>query len=117
MNKLIISEFQEQCLVVEYLEMLLSHGKVKVFSAVPNNTFTKSWVQKRKQVAEGVRPGVPDMIIVTENHCLFLEMKKQKGGTLSAYQKEWIQALQGKKVVATVAKGFDQARVVIDSLL
>lgn len=113
----IASEYEEQSALVEYLELLKSNGKILLFSAVPNNTFTRSWSQKRKQKMEGVRPGVPDLIIVTHNHVLFLEMKRGHLGKLSEYQKEWLSALPSKKVLATVAKGFDEAKKVVDTLL
>lgn len=117
MKTQILTEYQEQCLVVEYLEILKKKGVIKVFSAVPNNTYTKSFKQKRKQVAEGVRPGVPDMIVVSEKGVLFLEMKRVSGGQLSAYQKKWLQSLQFTKeplLQAKVAKGFTEAKSIID---
>jgi hypothetical protein len=45
----ILTELQEQELVIEYLELLQRQGSVRVFSAVPNNTFTRSFNQLRKQ--------------------------------------------------------------------
>lgn len=117
MKSLLLSEYQEQCLLVEYLDILLSRGKVLAYSAVPNNTYTNSWKQKHKQKAEGVRPGVPDLIIVTEKNVLFIEMKKVSGGRLSDYQKNWLSVLPSKKVEAHVCKGFVQAKKVVDELI
>lgn len=117
MTSLIATEYQEQCMVVEYLDLLMQQGKVIVFSAVPNNTYTKSWSQLRKQKMEGVRPGVPDLIIVTPTTVLFLEMKRVSGGKIGDQQKVWLEALPHKEVVARVCKGFDEAKVVVDALL
>ena len=111
-------EIAEQSQVVEYLELLKLQGKITLFSAVPNNTFTNSWNQKRKQVKEGVRQGVPDLLILTPSTILFLEMKRVKGGVVSEDQKAWILALQDRPgVVAKVAHGFIEARNIIESCL
>lgn len=112
-----LSEYQEQCLLIEYLELLQTQGKVQLFSALPNNLYTKSWSQKIKQKKEGLRPGFPDLVIVFDTTVLFLEMKRTKGGVLSVQQKEWQKALPGKQTVASVTKGFDEAKIVIDTLI
>jgi len=114
----LLSEEQEQTLVVEYLERLKAQGKVILFSAVPNNTYTRSWNQRRKQRAEGVRKGVPDLIIVFSNgKTLFLEMKRAKNSYPRPEQREWMEALNGTEVVADWAKGFDEAKEKIDGVL
>ena len=69
-------ELHEQAQVVEYLELLQQQGKIVLFSAVPNNMWTKSWSQKLKAKKEGVRPGVPDMIVVTPKKLFFIEIMK-----------------------------------------
>ena len=61
----------------------------------------------------GVRAGVPDICLPVARggyNSLYVEMKRTKGGVVSAIQKAWITALeeQGNKVV--VARGFDEAR-------
>ncbi len=117
MKSLIPLEYEEQCNVVEYLDLLLSQGKVTVFSAVPNNLYTKSWGLKLKQKKQGVRSGVPDLIILINDTVLFLEMKRVSGGKIGDEQKIWLESLQGKKVEARVAKGFLEAKRIIDSLL
>jgi hypothetical protein len=111
------TEEQEQTAVVQYLELLKDQGKVLLFSAVPNNTYTRSWNQKRKQYAEGVRKGVPDLIIVTPSKVLFLEMKRERGGYPRPEQREWLEALNGKEVVSTWAGGFDEAKEKIDQVI
>lgn len=110
--------------VTEYLEVLKLQGKVVLFSHVPQETFTKSWVTKKKNKEMGVRAGVPDMLIVYPDRVLFLELKRLKGGVLSDAQKAWIEALNAVQipsmaaghqyVVAKVACGFDEAKEIID---
>lgn len=111
------TEFEEQVAFVDYLELLRNQGKIQLYTALPNNTFTKSWKQKRKQTAEGVKPGFPDLAIVTNSNFVLIEMKKEKGGKLSPYQKQWIEALTNVGIKAYVARGFDEAKACLESNL
>lgn len=113
--------------VASYLEVLKTTGKVQVYSHIPNSTFTSSWSVKNRNKSMGVRPGVPDMLIVFNNNILFLELKKEKGGVLSPYQKEWIQSLNKVEepylysskrfIVAKVACGWLEAKQAIDDMI
>ena len=111
------TELQEQTMVVQYLELLKQQGKIIAYCGLPNNTWTKSWSQKRKQTLEGVKKGFPDLVIVTQDNVLFLEMKRVKGGVVSPEQKEWIGILKDKETLTAIAKGFDEARKIIDELV
>ena len=42
---------------------------------------------------EGVKAGVPDLFV--PEWCLWIEMKRQKGGRLSSDQRAWIEYLAG----------------------
>lgn len=105
-------EFDEQCVFVQWLE--LKHIR---FTAIPNDTYTKSWKQKAKKKAEGVRAGFPDLVVVISpeqsidglGKFLAIEMKRVKGGVVSESQKEWIQALGEADVIAHICKGADEA--------
>lgn len=114
--------------VADYCELLMAQGKVVCFSHIPQETFTKHWAVKNKNKAMGVRPGVPDMLIVFVDRILFLELKRLKGGVVSPDQKHWIDSInkiaegtayaQGKsQVIAAVAAGWNQAKLVIDDCL
>ena len=62
--------------------------------------------------AQGVKSGVPDMCLpVARNgyHGLYIELKRQKGGTVSETQKSWITALAGQGYKAVVCKGAEEA--------
>jgi hypothetical protein len=111
------SEYSIQCQVVEYLELLKTQGKVVLFTAIPNSTFTKSWAVKMKNKKSGVRPGLCDLFIITSTMAFFLELKREKGGVLSPEQKKWIEAIAQAGIPAFVAKGFNQAKNTIDALL
>lgn len=111
-------EYDIQCAIVEYLEILKSQGKLNLFTAIPNSTYTKSWMQKIKNTKSGVRAGHPDLLIVFPSTILYLELKKEKGGVVSPYQKEWISVLQNRPgVIAKIANGFDSAKNIIDSII
>lgn len=110
-------EHDEQVTVVAYLELLLSQGRILGFTAVPQNMWTKSWKQKRKATQEGVRPGFPDLVIVTLNKVLFLEMKRIKGGVLSDEQIEWNLILKDKETRSDVCYGASEAIKYLDKEL
>jgi hypothetical protein len=57
--------------------------------------------------AEGVRPGVPDLFVPEWR--LWVEMKRQKGGRLSADQKDWITYLEAIGDTVIVGKGANDA--------
>lgn len=110
-------EEEEQITVIQYLEALkFQNHKVK-YTAIPASTFTKSWNAKRKNTAMGVRPGFPDLFIIINNIPFLIEMKRVRGGTVSAEQKEWIKDLNDAKLQAFVCKGADEAKSVIDSVI
>lgn len=70
--------------------------------------------------ALGVKAGVPDIFLPCAQggyHGLYIELKRTKGGKLSAAQKEWIDALRGQGYKVIVCYGFDEAREVIISYL
>ncbi len=118
MGKLdVLTEYQEQCLLVEYLEI-----KGYKFSKIAQETFTKSWAVKMRNKMSGLRRGVPDMIVILPtkygNQLLFIEMKRLTGGRTSPEQIEWIKELnQVPGVTAVEAHGYEQARKIIESLL
>lgn len=70
--------------------------------------------------AQGVKAGVPDIFLPCARggyHGLYIELKRTKGGKLSAAQKEWIDALRGQGYKVIVCYGFDEAREVIINYL
>lgn len=56
---------------------------------------------------EGVSPGVPDLFIPAWG--LWVEMKRTKGGSISAEQKDWLAYLDQVGYTATVCYGADDA--------
>ena len=62
--------------------------------------------------AQGVKSGVPDMCLPVARggyHGLYIELKRQKGGTVSETQRSWITALAEQGYKAVVCKGAEEA--------
>ncbi len=107
------TEAVEQAELVAWLEL----NDLK-FSAIPNSTYTPSWNQKRKNHLQGLRPGLPDLLVIVDGHLLFIEMKRIKGGVISPEQKSWIDALNEiDNVEARVCKGFEEAKNFVTEVL
>lgn len=106
-NKLYIPyEEEEQRVLVDWLER-----KGYMFTAIPNATYTPSWKQKLKNYATGLRPGLPDIVVVLpELGLLFIELKRKKGGSLTKPQKLWIETLNKLDgIEAIVSHGAEEA--------
>lgn len=66
--------------------------------------------------AQGVKAGVPDVCLPVARgkyHGLYIELKRVKGGRVSAAQEEYIEALRKQGYKVTVCFGMEQARDVI----
>lgn len=114
MKSLIPTEHMEGMVLTKYLDLLVSLGKVVVFTHTPQETFTKSWGIKMRNKQAGVRKGIPDYLIVTPKKILFIELKRVKGGHVKPDQKIWIEALNTAGATASVCKGFDEAKKFLD---
>jgi hypothetical protein len=69
---------------------------------------------------EGTSKGFPDLFLPVPNnkhHGLFIEMKRQKGGTVSKEQKAWLEYLNCVGYQAVVCKGFLEAKEIIECYL
>jgi hypothetical protein len=62
--------------------------------------------------AEGVTAGVPDLLIPAWN--LWIEMKREKGGSVSKNQLDWHNYLRSIEQNVIVAKGFEDAKSQIE---
>ena len=108
---LIPTEDDEQQALVEYCD-LKGYPRFRI----PNETFTRSWSQKRKNKALGVSSGVPDLGVIVNNRLIFIELKRTKGGVVSDNQKRWIEHLTQANVPVRVCKGFHEAKAFIDEV-
>lgn len=100
------TEYQEQCIVAEYLDTLKRQGKIKRWTATLNGVrLSIGAAVKAKKM--GAREGAPDLFIFgpppvgihsaemdyseLRGVCgAVIEMKRQKKGTLSEIQAQWL---------------------------
>jgi hypothetical protein len=78
--------------------------------AIPNGGI-RSASQGANLKAEGVSAGVPDLFVPAWS--LWVEMKREKGGTVSPAQKDWIGYLESIGHQVIVGRGFDDAKAQI----
>lgn len=110
------SEHAEQVSLVQWFEV--TYPALRIF-AIPNGG-KRGKLEAMRLKQEGVRSGVPDLMIPVPCggfHGLFVEMKKTKGGTVSKEQKDWIAYLVKNGYKAQVCNGYKEARAVIESYL
>lgn len=105
-------EHVEQARVVSWARMQARrHPALDSLFAIPNGSY-KTGRSAALFKAEGLRSGVPDLMLpwpAGGHHGLFLEMKRVRGGTVSKAQREWLQRLSASGYRAEVCRGADQA--------
>lgn len=90
------------------------------YFAVPNGG-KRSKIEAAIMKSLGVKPGVPDLLIITpppicpQAKGVAIEMKS-KTGRLSPQQKVWLQRLDASGWCVTVAYGWDEARTFLEGL-
>jgi hypothetical protein len=95
--------------------MQSQHPVLSLLFAIPNGG-KRSIITAAMLKAEGVKPGVPDLFFPVPKDGvpgLFIEMKRQKRGSLSLHQKAWQEALTEQGYAVRVAKGADAAITIL----
>lgn len=103
------TEHEEQRELVRWFRQ--TYREVRIF-AIPNGGARSPATAGRLKV-EGVSPGVPDLFIPAWH--LWIEMKRTKGGSVSADQKDWIKYLEKVGYCVKVCKGADDAKMQISA--
>lgn len=111
-NKEIPSEHEEQRAFISWWRKSFDDD-CRIF-AVPNGE-ARGIAAARRLKAEGVTKGVPDLM--APSLALWIEFKRQKGGTLSTEQKDWRDYLQSIGYHWILAKGAQDAVDQIQSFL
>lgn len=88
---------------------------------VPQETFTKSWGTKMKSKKLGVKKGVSDHWIVIPTQyglkLVAIEMKREKGGTVSDEQYQFIKEINKvNEVQGFIARGGQEAIEIIEDI-
>ena len=103
------TEDAEQLALARYLDFI----GVK-WAHVPNGG-NRNVITAKKLKGHGVKKGVPDVLIfqspplVPYAKGIAIELKRVKGGTVSAEQKEWLEHLENQGWCCCVAKGAGEA--------
>lgn len=106
------TEHAEQVAVIKWAEENLPAEINALFFAIPNGERT-GWGTAKKTTAEGRKPGVPDLFLACARlgyHGLFIEMKREKGGTVSAEQHAMHDALRLSGYFVAVCHGAELAK-------
>ena len=110
-KSLIPTESQEQIALVQW--MRIAHPDHRIVASA--NGGARSMITASRMKKEGVSAGFPDLLIPSLG--LFIELKRTKGGVVSAEQKDWLEYLRGCGYRAEVCNGFDAARLVIEDAI
>ena len=107
MTDRIPTEHEEQRELVKWFRQ--THRGVRIY-AIPNGG-QRSLAAAARLKVEGVSAGVPDLHVPAWK--LWIEMKRIKGGVVSAEQKDWIAYLESVDHWCIVGKGADDAKAKI----
>lgn len=105
-------EHLEQCALIDW--HLLAQKKdprLDLLFAIPNGGKRNKLVAVKLK-REGVKPGVPDLMLPVPArgfHGLFIEMKRQVDGTVRKTQREWLDKLDAQGYHVVVCRGCDEA--------
>lgn len=110
------SESEEQKAIAKYLNFK------NVFWFHPANEGKRSWAKGRSMKAEGLLPGVPDIIILQSipkypnSRGAMIEMKRRKGGRISPEQQAFLSIASDHGWLTHVAYGADDALQFLQSI-
>ena len=106
------TESQEQQTFFQWAHLQSwKYPELRLLYHVPNGG-SRNKAEAGRLKAEGVKPGVPDICLPVprgDYHGLYIELKRQKGGSLTPEQENWINALSEQGYLAIVCKGWHEA--------
>lgn len=108
-------EVEQTCLFRWAAYSLGAHPELKLLHAIPNGG-KRSKSEAARMKAAGVKAGVPDMFLPVArggSHGLYIELKRIKGGRVSAEQLAWMEELTREGYTCAVCHGWDSARKTI----
>ena len=121
-KQIVPTEHEEQVQLVSWCMLMADrtgNREYDMIFAIPNGG-ARQKATAGKLKAEGVKPGVPDLMLPVrrgEYAGLFLEMKRRKGGTVSAEQKGWMTALTAQGYKCLVCRGADEGKAAIQNYM
>ena len=121
-KQIVPTEHEEQVQLMSWCMLMADrtgNREYDMIFAIPNGG-ARQKATAGKLKAEGVKPGVPDLMLPVqrgEYAGLFLEMKRRKGGTVSAEQKSWMTALTAQGYKCLVCHGAEEAMAAIQNYM
>ena len=114
------SEHEEQKALIDWANMRSATLlELELLFAIANGGERNLLVAKKLK-AEGVKAGVPDLMLPVARggyHGLFIEMKRMKGGRVTKQQTEWLNRLIRQGYSAVVCRGCHDAIQTIEDYL
>lgn len=117
-RKVIPSEHAEQVALFRWWNLQHADRRELLF-AIPNGG-ARNLATGALLKAEGVRRGVPDLCLALPRGPyagLWIEMKRQAKSHLSNAQSDMLKLLRSSGYAATVCRGFEEAKAVIERYL
>lgn len=102
----------QQALLCWCNQNLIKYPELKWLTAIPNGGY-RDKITAGKLKAEGVKSGVPDLLLPIKRGdyaCLWIEMKKPNVGKTFKEQDEWIDRLRSEGHLVVVCFGWEAAR-------
>ena len=107
------TEAQEQETLFDWHDRMIGkYPALRLMYHVPNGG-SRNVIEARNLRRQGVKAGVPDICLPCARngfHGLYIELKRQKGGRVSAEQREMLEGLRREGYVAVVCEGWEAAR-------
>jgi hypothetical protein len=117
-TQLKLTEYHECLLLVKYLNLLQTQGKVLLYTHIPSESYTKNWGAIMKSKRLGTNAGFPDYVIIGKTKVICIEMKRSgKGARISEEQLLWLVGLSGRGVPSYICYGFDDAKKILDQVI
>lgn len=109
-RELIPSEAREQ----QTVAMWLDYHKICWFHPANETGIAHGYGLRRKMAQAGVKPGVPDIIIIdppprSAVRGAVIEMKRRKGATVQASQRTWLACFGSRQWLTAICYGADSA--------
>ena len=111
-------ESEEQKAFVQWLRFMnIAHTSVTNEQQMSSQNKKMAMIQGAKAKAMGKAKGFPDIIVILEGKCLFVELKRTKGSTTSKEQLVWVDTLNNLGHHAKVCKGAKEAIEFVEKYL
>ena len=111
-------ESEEQKAFVQWLRFMnIAHTAVTNEQQMSSQNKKMAMIQGAKAKSMGKAKGFPDMIVILEGKCLFVELKRTKGSTTSKEQLVWVDTLNNLGHHAKVCKDAKEAIEFVEKYL